>query len=161
MDNNNINNKSDKNIDLLNNKNKDKENIYQEILNNLNKSKTNDNNNIEENPKKEEKDFSQQVDFLYHKNNPEGQSSVKNILIKQYKKNKNLQIDKTKDKQRKNYKSNSPRKKISTINELRNYNAIFKEKNFNKNSFIEKMHFENEDRVIIVNERQFFKLNYI
>ena len=32
MDNNNINNKSDKNIDLLNNKNKDKENIYQEIL---------------------------------------------------------------------------------------------------------------------------------
>ena len=112
MDNNNINNKSDKNIDLLNNKNKDKENIYQEILNNLNKSKTNDNNNIEENPKKEEKDFSQQVDFLYHKNNPEGQSSVKNILIKQYKKNKNLQIDKTKDKQRKNYKSNSPRKKI-------------------------------------------------
>jgi hypothetical protein len=112
MDNNNINNKSDKNIDLLNNKNKDKENIYQEILNNLNKSKTNDNNNIEENPKKEEKDFSQQVDFLYHKNNPEGQSSVKNILIKQYKKNKNLQIDKTKDKQMKNYKSNSPRKKI-------------------------------------------------
>ena len=112
MDNNNINNKSDKNIDLLNNKNKDKENIYQEILNNLNKFKTNDNNNIEENPKKEEKDFSQQVDFLYHKNNPEGQSSVKNILIKQYKKNKNLQIDKTKDKQRKNYKSNSPRKKI-------------------------------------------------
>ena len=114
MDNNNINNKSDKNINLLNNINKDKEkeNIYQEILNNLNKSKTNDNNNIEENPKKEEKDFSQQVDFLYHKNNPEGQSSVKNILIKQYKKNKNLQIDKTKDKQRKNYKSNSPRKKI-------------------------------------------------
>ena len=112
MDNNNINNKSDKNIDLLNNKNKDKENINKEILNNLNKSKTNDNNNIEENPKKEEKDFSQQVDFLYHKNNPEGQSSVKNILIKQYKKNKNLQIDKTKDKQRKNYKSNSPRKKI-------------------------------------------------
>ena len=114
MDNNNINNKSDKNINLLNNINKDKEkeNIYQEILNNLNKSKTNDNNNIEENPKKEEKDFSQQVDFLYHKNNPEGQSSVKNILIKQYKKNKNLHIDKTKDKQRKNYKSNSPRKKI-------------------------------------------------
>ena len=114
MDNNNINNKSDKNINLLNNINKDKEkeNIYQEILNNLNKFKTNDNNNIEENPKKEEKDFSQQVDFLYHKNNPEGQSSVKNILIKQYKKNKNLQIDKTKDKQRKNYKSNSPRKKI-------------------------------------------------
>ena len=114
MDNNNINNKSDKNINLLNNINKDKEkeNIYQEILNNLNKSKKNDNNNIEENPKKEEKDFSQQVDFLYHKNNPEGQSSVKNILIKQYKKNKNLQIDKTKDKQRKNYKSNSPRKKI-------------------------------------------------
>ena len=114
MDNNNINNKSDKNINLLNNINKDKEkeNIYQEILNNLNKFKTNDNNNIEENPKKEEKDFSQQVDFLYHKNNPEGQSSVKNILIKQYKKNKNLQIDKTKDIQRKNYKSNSPRKKI-------------------------------------------------
>ena len=114
MDNNNINNKSDKNINLLNNINKDKEkeNIYQEILNNLNKSKTNDNNNIEENPKIEEKDFSQQVDFLYHKNNPEGQSSVKNILIKQYKKNKNLHIDKTKDKQRKNYKSNSPRKKI-------------------------------------------------
>ena len=45
-------------------------------------------------------------------------------------------------------------KKISTINELRNYHAIFKEKNFNKNSFIEKMHFENEDRVIIINERQ-------
>ena len=114
MDNNNINNKSDKNINLLNNINKDKEkeNIYQEILNNLNKFKTNDNNNIEENPKIEEKDFSQQVDFLYHKNNPEGQSSVKNILIKQYKKNKNLHIDKTKDKQRKNYKSNSPRKKI-------------------------------------------------
>ena len=110
MDNNdnNINN----NINFVNNENKEKENIYQEILNNLNKSKTNDNNNIEENPKKEEKDFSQQVDFLYHKNNPEGQSSVKNILIKQYKKNKNLQIDKTKDKQRKNYKSNSPRKKI-------------------------------------------------
>ena len=35
-------------------------------------------------------------------------------------------------------------KKISTINELRNYHAIFKEKNFNKNSFIEKMHFEND-----------------
>ena len=45
-------------------------------------------------------------------------------------------------------------KKISTINELRNYHTIFKEKKYSKNNFIEKMHFENEDRVIIVNERQ-------
>ena len=45
-------------------------------------------------------------------------------------------------------------KKISTINELRNYHAIFKEKIFRKNNFIEQMHFENEDKIMIVNERQ-------
>ena len=45
-------------------------------------------------------------------------------------------------------------KKIFTINELRNYHAIFKEKIFRKNNFIEQMHFENEDKIMIVNERQ-------
>ena len=45
-------------------------------------------------------------------------------------------------------------KKISNINELRNYHAIFKEKIFRKNNFIEQMHFENEDKIMIVNERQ-------
>ena len=71
-----------------NNNKKENENIYQEILNKLNK----------------EKNFSQQVDFLYHKENPEGQSSIKNILIKQYKNKKIIQNNED--------KKNSSKKKI-------------------------------------------------
>ena len=84
-DNKNINNNY---INDLNNKKEEKENIYQEILNKLNESETNNNDN--DTIKKEEKNFSQQVDFLYHPNNPDDQSSIKNILIKQYKKQKKL-----------------------------------------------------------------------
>ena len=106
-DNKNINNNY---INDLNNKKEEKENIYQEILNKLNESETNNNDN--DNIKKEEKNFSQQVDFLYHKNNPEGQSSIKNILIKQYKKHDKLPNEKMNHKKRKNIKSYSPKKKI-------------------------------------------------
>ena len=99
-----------------NNKKEDKEtgNIYQEILNKLNNSKTNNNNdnNDDSNTKKSEKNFSQQVDFLYHKNNPEGQSSIKNIIIKQYKKQTKLE----KEKKRKKNKSLSPKKLIPYAN---------------------------------------------
>ena len=77
-----------------NNNKKENENIYQEILNKLNK----------ENSKKTEKNFSQQVDFLYHKEDPEGQSSIKNILIKQYKNKKIIQNERN--------KKNSEKKKI-------------------------------------------------
>ena len=106
-DNKNINNNY---INDLNNKKEEKENIYQEILNKLNESETNNNDN--DTIKKEEKNFSQQVDFLYHKNNPEGQSSIKNILIKQYKKHDKLPNEKMNHKKRKNIKSYSPKKKI-------------------------------------------------
>ena len=110
---NNINNNNQYNNNFINN------NIYQQLLNKLNNNKNNNNNpvnnnyinnnnpgnNNEENQndeeeeeyeeesnikKIEEKNFSQQVDFLYHPNNPDDQSSIKNILIKQYKKQKKI-----------------------------------------------------------------------
>ena len=45
-------------------------------------------------------------------------------------------------------------KKIFTKEKLKSYHTIFKEKVYNNKNFIEKMDFENEDRVIIVNDRQ-------
>ena len=59
----------------------------------------------------EEKNFSQQVDFLYHPNDPEGQSSIKNILIKQYKKHKKLLPEKELQKNKKNTKNVGSKKK--------------------------------------------------
>ena len=137
MDNNNQNN-------LNNSKNNDENNnIYQMLLNklqknnNLNKNMNyinNINNQIDENyedeenqneeeyeeesnnEKKEEKNFSQQVDFLYHPNNPDNQSSIKNILIKQYKKHKNLnpEGDISKNKaQKKNIKKSKTKTNIN------------------------------------------------
>ena len=113
MNNNNKNSPENNKIDIINNKTDKKEtgNIYQEILNKLNQSESN-NRDINNNGIKEEKNFSQQVDFLFHKDNPEGQSSIKNILIKQYKKSKKIQNEETKNKKRKNVKSLSPKKKI-------------------------------------------------
>ena len=109
MDNKNI--KNNNNINITNNENNEpeKENIYQDILNNLNNS--NSNNNENNNNQKKEKNFSQQVDFLYHRDNPEGKSSIKNILIKQYKKHSKLPNENINNKKIKNSKS-CPKKKI-------------------------------------------------
>lgn len=89
----------------IENEDKEKENVYLEILNKLNKSKVNNininkvnNNNNNNLNLKNKKNFSQQVDFLYHRDNPEGSSSIKNILIKQYKKKKKLPNSKTEEK---------------------------------------------------------------
>ena len=88
-------------ININDNKNEE-ENIYQTLLNKLNKNKIINNNedklnnfknNEEEESKKiknEEKNSFQQVDFVYHPNEPENNSSIKNILIKQYKKRKKI-----------------------------------------------------------------------
>ena len=112
------NNHNDNNINNYNNNNinneEERKEIYQIILNKLNKNKNminnNNNNNLQPNnlenennvededeyeedlnkEKVEEKNFAQQVDFLYHPNDPEDQSSIKNILIKQYKKQKKI-----------------------------------------------------------------------
>lgn len=106
------------------NNNEDNNNIYQILINKLNQNKNaNTNNNqikhniindqneeeyeYEEESMKEpieEKNFSQQVDFLYHPSDPEGQSSIKNILIKQYKKHKKLFPEKDLQKSKKNIK---------------------------------------------------------
>ena len=122
MDNNFPNNKDDKNN---NNNNEDNINIYQVLINKLNQNqnKNSNNNQINNNminehneeeyeyeeeslkEPKEEKNFSQQVDFLYHPNDPEGQSSIKNILIKQYKKHKKLIPEKDLQKNKKNTKN--------------------------------------------------------
>ena len=122
MDNNFPNNKDDKNN---NNSNEDNINIYQVLINKLNQNQNKNSNNnqinnnminehneeeyeYEEESMKEpveEKNFSQQVDFLYHPNDPEGQSSIKNILIKQYKKHKKLIPEKDLQKNKKNTKN--------------------------------------------------------
>ena len=119
MDNNFPNNKDDKNNK---NSNEDNSNIYQMLINKLNQNQNKNSNNIqinnnneqneeeyeyeEESMKEpvEEKNFSQQVDFLYHPHDPEGQSSIKNILIKQYKKHKKLIPEKDFQKNKKNTK---------------------------------------------------------
>ena len=119
MDNNFPNNKDDKNNK---NSNEDNSNIYQMLINKLNQNQNKSSNNIqinnnneqneeeyeyeEESMKEpvEEKNFSQQVDFLYHPQDPEGQSSIKNILIKQYKKHKKLVPEKDFQKNKKNTK---------------------------------------------------------
>ena len=119
MDNNFPNNKDDKNNK---NSNEDNSNIYQMLINKLNQNQNKNSNNIqinnnneqneeeyeyeEESMKEpvEEKNFSQQVDFLYHPQDPEGQSSIKNILIKQYKKHKKLVPEKDFQKNKKNTK---------------------------------------------------------
>ena len=119
MDNNFPNNKDDKNNK---NSNEDNSNIYQMLINKLNQNQNKSSNNIqinnnneqneeeyeyeEESMKEpvEEKNFSQQVDFLYHPQDPEGQSSIKNILIKQYKKHKKLIPEKDFQKNKKNTK---------------------------------------------------------
>lgn len=126
MDNNFPNNKDDKNKN-----NEDNSNIYQMLINKLNQNQNKNsnkyqiNNNMineqneeeyeyeEESMKEpiEEKNFSQQVDFLYHPNDPEGQSSIKNILIKQYKKHKKLLPEKELQKNKKNTKNVGSKKK--------------------------------------------------
>ena len=126
MDNNFPNNKDDKN-----NNNEDNSNIYQMLINKLNQNQNKNsntyqiNNNMineqneeeyeyeEESMKEpiEEKHFSQQVDFLYHPNDPEGQSSIKNILIKQYKKHKKLIPEKDLQKNKKSIKNVGSKKR--------------------------------------------------
>ena len=146
MDNNdnNINN----NINFVNNENKEIEtgNIYQEILNKLNNSKTNFNNDSVEDNKKEEKNFSQQVDFLYHKNNPEGQSSIKNIIIKQYKKHNNNE-DKKENKKKKN-KSLSPKRLIPYANKNKGlFDPYLSQKELDYESNIEKQRAERQKKI--------------
>ena len=126
MDNNFPNDKDDKN-----NNNDDNSNIYQMLFNKLNQNQNKNsstyqiNNNMineqneeeyeyeEESMKEpiEEKNFSQQVDFLYHPNDPEGQSSIKNILIKQYKKHKKLLPEKDLQKNKKSIKKVGSKKR--------------------------------------------------
>jgi len=126
MDNNFPNNKEDKN-----NNNEDNSNIYQMLINKLNQNQNKNsntyqiNNNMineqneeeyeyeEESMKEpiEEKNFSQQVDFLYHPNDPEDQSSIKNILIKQYKKHKKLLPEKDLQKNKKSIKNVGSKKR--------------------------------------------------
>ena len=132
----------------INNKKEDKEtgNIYQEILNKLNNSKTNNNNDESDdsNTKKSEKNFSQQVDFLYHKNNPEGQSSIKNIIIKQYKKQTKLE----KEKKRKKNKSLSPKKLIPYANKNKGlFDPYLSQKELDYESNIEKQRAERQKKI--------------
>ena len=143
-DNKNINNNF---INDLNNKKEEKENIYQEILNKLNESETNNNDN--DTIKKEEKNFSQQVDFLYHKNNPEGQSSIKNILIKQYKKHDKLPNEKMNHKKRKNIKSYSPKKKIIPYQNKNKglFDPYLSQKELDYESNIEKQRAERQKKI--------------
>ena len=131
-----------------NNKKEDKEtgNIYQEILNKLNNSKTSINNDESDdsNTKKLEKNFSQQVDFLYHKNNPEGQSSIKNIIIKQYKKQTKLE----KEKKRKKNKSLSPKKLIPYANKNKGlFDPYLSQKELDYESNIEKQRAERQKKI--------------
>ena len=143
-DNKNINNNY---INDLNNKKEEKENIYQDILNKLNESETNNNDN--DTIKKEEKNFSQQVDFLYHKNNPEGQSSIKNILIKQYKKHDKLPNEKMNHKKRKNIKSYSPKKKIIPYQNKNKglFDPYLSQKELDYESNIEKQRAERQKKI--------------
>ena len=79
--NNNINNISNNNNNII------------IIIKNNNKENNEEEEYEEEHSKKgkvEEKNFAQQVDFLYHPNDLEDQSSIKNILIKHYKKQKKM-----------------------------------------------------------------------
>jgi len=145
-------NKDNKNIynnyiNELNNKKEEKENIYQEILNKLNKSETNNNGN--DTPKKEEKNFSQQVDFLYHKNDPEGQSSIKNILIKQYKKHDKLPNENINNKKRKNIKSLSPKRKIIPYQNKNKglFDPYLSQKELDYESNIEKQRAERQKKI--------------
>ena len=131
-----------------NNKKEDKEtgNIYQEILNKLNNSKASINNDESDdsNTKKLEKNFSQQVDFLYHKNNPEGQSSIKNIIIKQYKKQTKLE----KEKKRKKNKSLSPKKLIPYANKNKGlFDPYLSQKELDYESNIEKQRAERQKKI--------------
>ena len=146
---NNKNKKIKINTKTTNNENdeKEKENLYQEILNKLNESENNykDNDII----KKEEKNFSQQVDFLYHKDNPEGQSSIKNILIKQYKKKKKLQNENINNIKRKNLKSYSPKKKIIPYSNKNKglFDPYLSQKELDYESIIEKQRAERQKKI--------------
>ena len=147
MDNKDIKNINNNYINDLNNKKEEKENIYQEILNKLNKSETNNNGN--DTPKKEEKNFSQQVDFLYHKNDPEGQSSIKNILIKQYKKHDKLPNENINNKKRKNIKSLSPKRKIIPYQNKNKglFDPYLSQKELDYESNIEKQRAERQKKI--------------
>ena len=95
---------------------------------NLNKLKSDKENNNEEieyeedEPNKiklEGKNFSQQVDFLYHPNDPENKSSIKNILIKQYKKQEKLITEEKyppNNKNKLNIKNNKKKREIPYSN---------------------------------------------
>jgi len=146
MDNNFPNNKNDKNNNNNNANNEDNSNIYQILINKLNQNQNNNqiNNNAindqneeeeyeyeEESMKEpiEEKNFSQQVDFLYHPHDPEDQSSIKNILIKQYKKHKKLLPEKDIQKNKKSTK------KVGLKNLVTKSRDIIPFKNKNKGLF--------------------------
>ena len=147
MDNKDNKNTNNNYINDLNNKKEENENIYQEILNKLNESETNNNDN--DTIKKEEKNFSQQVDFLYHKNNPEGQSSIKNIIIKKYKKHDKLPNEKMNHKKRKNIKSYSPKKKIIPYQNKNKglFDPYLSQKELDYESNIEKQRAERQKKI--------------
>ena len=144
MDNKNL--KNINNINITNNKNNEpeKENIYQDILNNLNNSNANNNENYDNN-KKQEKNFSQQVDFLYHKDDPEGKSSIKNILIKQYKKHSKLPNENLTNKKKK-YSKSYPKKKIIPYNNKNKglFDPYLSQKELDYESNIEKQRAERQ-----------------
>ena len=147
MDNNNNLNINNNNKNILNNKEaQENENIYQEILNRLNKTEFS-NSFTDNSNKKEEKNFSQQVDFLYHKDNPEGQSSIKNILIKQYKKQKKIQSENIKNKKRN--KSLSPKKKIIPYGNKNKglFDPYLSQKELDYESNIEKQRAERQKKI--------------
>ena len=100
-------------------------------------------------PKKEEKNFSQQVDFLYHKNDPEGQSSIKNILIKQYKKHDKLPNENINNKKRKNIKSLSPKRKIIPYQNKNKglFDPYLSQKELDYESNIEKQRVERQKKI--------------
>ena len=142
-------NKKDNNINIkdIKDNEREKENIYQEILNNLNNSNSNNNENNNNNQKKE-KNFSQQVDFLYHRDNPEGQSSIKNILIKQYKKHSKLPNENLTNKKKK-YSKSYPKKKIIPYNNKNKglFDPYLSGKDLDYESNIEKQRAERQKKI--------------
>ena len=143
-------NKKDNNINIkdIKDNEREKENIYQEILNNLNNSNSNNNENNNNNNQKKEKNFSQQVDFLYHRDNPEGQSSIKNILIKQYKKHSKLPNENLTNKKKK-YSKSYPKKKIIPYNNKNKglFDPYLSGKDLDYESNIEKQRAERQKKI--------------
>ena len=147
---NNINNQNENNennnvyqilLNKLNQKNNNNINLIDNINNNNNERNNKENNEEKENEKGdsnkvkvEEKNFSQQVDFLYHPSNPEDQSSIKNILIKQYKKQKKL-IPNTNKALAKNKYTKKTIKKSKTSNKTYKNNGVIPFLNKNKGLF--------------------------